>query len=98
MRDNVKPRSDTDIAACCCVEIGTVIDNSDCTAHWSGAFPDRTAAEAMLTQLGQRAQQAASEPCTIHATFTDRGAALQLDIDFTFCCQAESLIFQLGLR
>jgi len=96
MRENVTPCTDT--AACCCVEIGTVIDNSDCTAHWSGHFSDRAAAEVMLAQLSDRAQRAASEPCTVHATFTARGTGVQLDMDFTFCCQAESLIFQFGLR
>ncbi|MBK4622209.1 DUF406 family protein, partial [Enterobacter hormaechei] len=30
--------------------------------------------------------------------FTDVDGGVQLDIDFVFSCEAESLIFQLGLR
>ena len=39
-----------------------------------------------------------SEPCKINPTFTDVDGGVQLDIDFIFSCEAESLIFQLGLR
>ncbi|MBN0825633.1 DUF406 family protein, partial [Pseudomonas aeruginosa] len=39
-----------------------------------------------------------SEPCQINPTFTDVDGGVQLDIDFVFSCEAESLIFQLGLR
>ena len=31
-------------------------------------------------------------------TFTEVEGGVQLDIDFVFCCEAETLIFQLGLR
>ncbi|MDU5192943.1 MAG: DUF406 family protein, partial [Mixta calida] len=39
-----------------------------------------------------------SEPCVITPRFTDVAEGVQLDVDFTFSCQAETLIFQLGLR
>ncbi|MDT9091276.1 DUF406 family protein, partial [Escherichia coli] len=39
-----------------------------------------------------------SEPCKINSTFTDVNGGVQLNIDFVFSCEAESLIFQLGLR
>ena len=44
---------------CCCMDVGTIMDNP---------------------------------------TFTDVDGGVQLDIDFVFSCEAESLIFQLGLR
>jgi uncharacterized protein (TIGR00743 family) len=37
-----------------------------------------------------------SEPCKIIPTFTEVEGGVQLDIDFVFCCEAETLIFQLG--
>jgi uncharacterized protein (TIGR00743 family) len=98
MTDAIKKCSANETAACCCVDVGTVMDNTDCTANWSGVFADRHAAEAMLTHLTERARQVESDPCDIHADFTDEGDAVRLNIEFTFACQAETLIFQLGLR
>ena len=65
---------------CCCMDVGTIVDNTDCTASYSRVFANRAEAEQML------------------AAFTDVDGGVQLDIDFIFSCEAESLIFQLGLR
>ncbi|MXG37539.1 DUF406 family protein, partial [Escherichia coli] len=46
----------------------------------------------------ERARGVESEPCKITPTFTDVEGGVQLDIDFVFCCEAETLIFQLALR
>lgn len=88
----------SETAACCCVDVGTVMDNSDCTATYSHLFDSRTEAEAALQQLSAKAHGVESEPCVIDARFSDVGGGVQLDCAFTFCCQAETLIFQLGLR
>jgi uncharacterized protein (TIGR00743 family) len=61
-------------------------------------FADRHAADAMLTHLTEKARQVESDPCDIRAEFTQEGDAVRLSVDFTFACQAETLIFQLGLR
>ncbi|WP_072214941.1 YfcZ/YiiS family protein [Type-D symbiont of Plautia stali] len=98
MTDAIKKCSANETAACCCVDVGTVMDNTDCTASWSGVFADRHAAEAMLTHLSDKARQVESEPCDIRADFVEDAAGVRLNIDFTFACQAETLIFQLGLR
>lgn len=88
----------SETAACCCVDVGTVMDNSDCTASWSAWFPQRSEAEAKLASLTEKARQTESEPCDIRARFSDKEGGVQLDVDFTFACQAETLIFQLSLR
>lgn len=88
----------TETAACCCVDVGTIMDNSDCTASWSAHVATRREAEAMLAALATKAHQVESEPCFIAPRFTPEGEGIRLDIDFTFCCQAETMIFQLGLR
>ncbi|MBY4889040.1 YfcZ/YiiS family protein [Pantoea sp. DY-15] len=98
MTDAIKNCNANETAACCCVDVGTVMDNTDCTASWSGVFTDRHAAEAMLAHLTERARQVESDPCDIRADFVNEGDAVRLSIDFTFACQAETLIFQLGLR
>ncbi|HGY0107973.1 TPA: YfcZ/YiiS family protein [Klebsiella pneumoniae] len=83
---------------CCCMDVGTIVDNTDCTASYSRVFANRAEAEQTLAALSEKARNVESEPCQINPTFTDVGGGVQLDIDFVFSCEAESLIFQLGLR
>ena len=83
---------------CCCMDVGTIVDNTDCTASYSRVFANRAEAEQKLAALSEKARNVESEPCQINPTFTDVDGGVQLDIDFVFSCEAESLIFQLGLR
>ena len=83
---------------CCCMDVGTIMDNTDCTASYSRVFANRAEAEQTLAALSEKARNVQSEPCKINPTFTDVDGGVQLDIDFIFSCEAESLIFQLGLR
>ncbi|EIY4981356.1 YfcZ/YiiS family protein [Klebsiella quasipneumoniae] len=83
---------------CCCMDVGTIVDNTDCTASYSRVFANRAEAEQMLAALSEKARIVESEPCKINPVFADVDGGVQLDIDFVFSCEAESLIFQLGLR
>ncbi|MDK1823060.1 YfcZ/YiiS family protein [Klebsiella quasipneumoniae] len=83
---------------CCCMDVGTIVDNTDCTASYSRVFANRAEAEQMLAALSEKARSVESEPCKINPVFADIDGGVQLDIDFVFSCEAESLIFQLGLR
>ncbi|HDU3561042.1 TPA: YfcZ/YiiS family protein [Klebsiella aerogenes] len=83
---------------CCCMDVGTIVDNTDCTASYSRVFANRAEAEATLAALSEKARNVESELCKINSTFTDVDGGVQLNIDFVFSCEAESLIFQLGLR
>ncbi|BBQ34246.1 TPA: YfcZ/YiiS family protein [Klebsiella pneumoniae] len=83
---------------CCCIDVGTIVDNTDCTASYSRVFANRAEAEQTFAALSEKARNVESEPCQINPTFTDVDGGVQLDIDFVFSCEAESLIFQLGLR
>ena len=83
---------------CCCMDVGTIVDNTDCTASYSRVFANRAEAEQTVAALSEKARNVQSEPCKINPTFTDVDGGVQLDIDFIFSCEAESLIFQLGLR
>lgn len=98
MTNAINKCSAEETAACCCVDVGTVMDNTDCTASYRKVFADRAAAQATLTALTEKARAVESEPCQIDGRFADVDGGVQLDIDFTFSCQAETLIFQLGLR
>ncbi|HHP5657223.1 TPA: YfcZ/YiiS family protein [Klebsiella quasipneumoniae] len=83
---------------CCCMDVGTIVDNTDCTASYSRVFANRAEAEQILAALSEKARSVESEPCKINPVFADVDGGVQLDIDFVFSCEAESLIFQLGLR
>ncbi|MEC5321001.1 YfcZ/YiiS family protein [Brenneria populi subsp. brevivirga] len=85
-------------AACCCVDVGTIMDNSDCTASYSKIFADRAQAEAALNALTEKARSVESDPCQIGSKLDAVEGGVKLDVDFTFSCEAETLIFQLGLR
>ena len=78
---------------CCCMDVGTIMDNTDCTASYSRVFPNRAEAEETLAALSKRAREVESDPCEIKSTFTEVEGGVQLDIDFVFACEAETLIF-----
>lgn len=83
---------------CCCMDVGTIMDNTDTTASYSRVFANRADAEETLAALSEKAREVESEPCKITSTFKEVDGGVQLDIDFVFACEAETLIFQLGLR
>ncbi|ELY6226657.1 YfcZ/YiiS family protein [Cronobacter muytjensii] len=83
---------------CCCIDVGTIIDNTDCVASYSRVFTSRAEAEETLAALTVRAREVESEPCQINPRFTQEADGVRLDIDFVFACQAETVIFQLSLR
>lgn len=98
MTHAIKKCSATETAACCCVDVGTIMDNTDCTASWSQLYENHQQAEAMLEKLTEKARQVESDPCVIDARFSEQPDGVLLEADFTFSCQAETMIFQLGLR
>ncbi|WP_434524285.1 YfcZ/YiiS family protein [Photorhabdus asymbiotica] len=85
-------------AACCCVDVGTVIDNTDCIVSYQHVFANKQEAEGMLNILIEKAKFIESEPCVINHKIEPIQDGVQLIANFVFCCQAETLIFQLGLR
>ncbi|MCL2895235.1 MULTISPECIES: YfcZ/YiiS family protein [Brenneria] len=98
MTNAINKCSAEETAACCCVDVGTVMDNTDCTASYSKVFTDRAEAEATLQALTDKARSVESDPCQIDSRLESVDGGVKLDIDFTFSCQAETMIFQLGLR
>lgn len=53
---------------CCCMDVGTIMDNSDCTASYSRVFASRAEAEQTLAALTEKARSVESEPCKITPT------------------------------
>ena len=46
---------------CCCMDVGTIMDNSDCTASYSRVFANRAEAEQTLAALTEKARSVESE-------------------------------------
>ena len=98
MAHSINKCSAEETAACCCVDVGTIIDNNDCTASFSHVYEQRPQAEAMLATLTGKARAVESDPCQITSRIEPSDGGVTLTADFNFSCEAESLIFQLGLR
>lgn len=87
-----------DTPACCCMDIGTVIDGSDCAAVIEVALASAAELEPTLTRLTTLANSKASEPVVVAHELSDNNGSPLLRASFTFPCQAEALIFQLAVR
>jgi len=83
---------------CCCVDVGTILDNQDCVTTVEKSYASRSEAEAALEKYIAKARDVESEPCLIESDIQDTDNGALLKAQFVFCCQAESLIFQLALR
>ena len=51
---------------CCCMDVGTIMDNSDCTASYSRVFANRAEAEETLAALTEKARGVESETLPNH--------------------------------
>ncbi|MCX8730433.1 YfcZ/YiiS family protein [Gilliamella sp. B2969] len=98
MTDSLNKCKANETPACCCVDVGTIIDNEDCTAEYEHVFASESEAQAKLVSLTQAAKDAATEPCEINSSIDKVAEGFKLTAKFTFCCGAECLIFQLKLR
>lgn len=84
--------------ACCCVDFGTVIDNSDCVVEYKGCYSSQAEAEQALENLTQKARNAESDPCQITSTIEEDEGHFSLTASFIFSCATERMIFQLAMR
>ena len=81
----------------CAIDIGTVIDNDNCTSKFSRFFATREEAETKLKELAA-ATSSADEGASVAYKIKDLEGQVELDAAFTFSCQAEMIIFELSLR
>ncbi|MFQ1016497.1 YfcZ/YiiS family protein [Gilliamella sp. BG7] len=98
MADSLNKCKANETPACCCVDVGTIIDNEDCSAEYEHIFATESEAQAKLASLTQAANDVATEPCEINSNIDKISDGFKLSAKFTFCCGAESMIFQLKLR
>lgn len=83
---------------CSCVDVGTIIDGSDCTVNVDQIYATQADAEQALARLTEKARKTESDPCEIVSEITAVEDGAQLKASFTFSCQAEAMIFELANR
>lgn len=83
---------------CCCVDVGTIIDNEDCSVHFEQVYASEAEAKEALAYLTEKAKAVESDPVKIESRVTSVSDGYLLSVSFEFCCQAESMIFQLSTR
>lgn len=83
---------------CCCVDVGTIIDNSERAVDFSQCYATEADAQDALAYLTSKARVAQSEPCEITSNIKAVENGYELTACFTFSCQAETMIFQLSTR
>jgi len=98
MTNSLNKCKSNETAACCCVDVGTIIDNDDCTAEYVNTFATEVLAQDKLQALTLAARDVESEPCQILSQIDKVEHGYKLTAKFHFCCGAECLIFQLKLR
>lgn len=98
MTNSVNKCKANETAACCCTDVGTIIDNEDCTAEYENVFASEALAQEKLQSLTLAARDVESEPCQIESKIEKVTTGYNLTVKFHFCCGAECLIFQLKLR
>ncbi|WP_032093216.1 MULTISPECIES: YfcZ/YiiS family protein [Pasteurellaceae] len=94
----MKQEQPIECVGCNTFDVGTVIDNSDCTAHIERHYSSEEEAQNALAEFTRKARNAETDPCQIQSRIEKTDDGVVLKADFTFSCQAESLIFELGLR
>lgn len=75
-----------------------MFDNEEVGIEFEQAFPTQAEAEQVLAQLVAKAHEVESDPCVIESSVSEVEGSFVMKAKFTFCCQAETMIFQLSLR
>ncbi|HHF3515324.1 TPA: YfcZ/YiiS family protein [Haemophilus influenzae] len=84
--------------SCSCVDVGTIIDGSDCSVEVHQFYSTEADANAALERLTKKARNTESDPCEIKSEIVAVENGVQLNASFTFSCQAEAMIFELANR
>lgn len=83
---------------CNTFDVGSILDNSEREAKITQVYATLEDAQQALQHFTQKARDVESEPCQIDSEIKEVEGGYQLDASFTFSCQAEVIIFQLGIR
>lgn len=94
----MKNETPIECVGCNTFDVGSILDNSEVAAPFERVFETQAEAEEALAKLTQKARDTESEPCQIESEISPVDGGFLLKATFTFSCQAEVVIFQLGTR
>lgn len=84
--------------ACCCVDVGTIIQEDDCTVVMQQLYAEEQEAQTALALLTEKARSVETDPCQIHLGVEKTDEGFLLKGNLVFCCSVEKIIFQLSTR
>ena len=83
----------------CAIDIGTIIENDNCTSVIERFFPSKNEAELAVAKIKKLAAAASSdEDAVVTYQVVKADNDVKLTASVTFSCQAEMIIFELSLR
>ncbi|OOF59538.1 YfcZ/YiiS family protein [Rodentibacter myodis] len=82
---------------CNTFDMKSLFDNRDCTQEINYLYDTQAQAQTALDFFTQKAREVESEPCDIQAEISSTEEGYLLKAEFTFCCQAELVIFQMKI-
>lgn len=97
MTKNVQCKAE-EAKACCCVDVGTIIHEDDCTVLVNQTYAGEQEAQAALAILTEKAKAVETEPCQINLSVEKNDEGFLLKGSLVFCCSVEKIIFQLSTR
>ncbi|WP_386687399.1 YfcZ/YiiS family protein [Lonepinella sp. MS14437] len=72
-------------------------DGSSSAVQISQFFATQQDAEQALQYFIQKAKQVESEPCEIHSEIQQIDNTIVLNMQITFCCEVEAVLFQMKI-
>lgn len=94
----MKADKPVECVGCNTFDVGSILDNSELDVQFDKMYATKEDAEQALAKLTQKARDTESEPCQIQSEIREVEGGFQVSAKFTFSCQAEVVIFQLGTR
>lgn len=91
---NEKP---IECTGCNTFDVGSILDNSEVTAQVERVYGSEAKAQEALARLNAKAKEV-DEGYQVESQIDAVEGGFKLDANFTFSCQAEVVIFQLGTR
>lgn len=82
---------------CNTFDVNSLMDNSECTFPLEQFYATEQDAQGALEYFTAKAREVESEPCEVQSAIEKVDGGYVLKANFTFCCQAEVLIFQMKL-
>ena len=93
----IKTEKPIECVGCNTFDMKSLFDNRDCNQVIEYVYDSEEQAQEALDYFTAKARETESEPCDIQAEITEIEENYLLKADFTFCCQAELVIFQMRL-